>query len=64
MSKEIELNESNINQLYLLYKQEFNNICENIILENQNHFLDRFYEKMDLIIKNYFGENIFNKKAM
>ena len=61
MSKEIELNESNINQLYLLYKQEFINFCENIIIENQNHFLDRFYEKMDLIIKNYYGENIFDK---
>ena len=55
------MNESNINQIYLLYKEEFINYCENILLENQNEFLDRFYEKMDLIIKCDYGENIFDK---
>ena len=55
------MNESNTDQLYLLYKQEFINFCENILIENQNEFLDRFYEKMDLIIKNDYGENIFDK---
>ena len=61
MSKEIDLNESNKNQLYLLYKEEFINYCENILIENQNEFLDKFYAKMDLIIKNNYGENIFDK---
>ena len=61
MSKEIDLNESNINQIYLLYKEEFINCCENILIENQNDFLDRFYHKMDLIIKKDYGENIFDK---
>ena len=61
MSKELDLNEFNINQLYLLYEQEFINFCENILIENQNDFLDRFYGKMDLIIKNDYGENIFDK---
>ena len=61
MSKQNDLNESNINQIYLLYKEEFINYCENILIENQNEFLDRFYEKMDLIIKCDYGENIFDK---
>ena len=61
MSKEFDLNESNINQLYLLYKNEFINYCENILIENQNEFLDKFYAKMDLIMKNNYGENIFDK---
>ena len=61
MSKEFNLNETYINQLYLLYKEEFINFCENILIENQNEFLDRFYEKMDLKIKNDYGENIFDK---
>ena len=59
--KELDLNESNINQIYQLYEQEFINFCENILIENQNDFLDRFYEKMDLILKNDYGENIFDK---
>ena len=41
--KELDLNESNINQIYQLYEQEFINFCENILIENQNDFLDRFY---------------------
>ena len=61
MSKEFDMNESNINQLYQLYKEEFINFCENILIENQNEFLDRFYEKMNLIIKQSLGENIFDK---
>ena len=61
MSKENELNESNIEQIYLLYKEEFINYCENILIENQNEFLDKFYEKMDLILKYDYGENIFEK---
>ena len=61
MSKENDLNESNINQLYLLYKNEFINYSENILIENQNEFLDKFYAKMDLIIKNNYGEDIFDK---
>ena len=61
MSKEIVLNEINIDQLYLLYKEEFIIFCENILIENQKEFLDEFYSKIDLIIKNEYGENIFDK---
>ena len=61
MSKLIDINKSNINQIYQLYKDEFINSCENILIENQNEFLDKFYEKMNLIIKSKYGENIFNK---
>ena len=32
MSKEFDMNESNINQLYQLYKEEFINFCENILI--------------------------------
>ena len=61
MSKENDLNEINIDQLYLLYKKEFIIFCENILIENQKDFLDEFYEKIDLIIKSEYGENIFDR---
>ena len=61
-----EINESNnkdINELYQLYKNEFINSCESILTENQNDFLDNFYDKMNLIIKNEYGENIFEQNT-
>ena len=48
-----------IKDIYQLYKNEFINTCESILIENQYDFLDNFYNKMDLIIKNIYGENIF-----
>ena len=52
-------NNIDLKDLYELYKKEFINSCELILIENQNDFLDSFYDKMNLIIKNEFGENIF-----
>ena len=52
-----------IKELYELYKNEFINSCESILIENQNDFLDNFYDKMNLIIKNEYGEDIFEKNA-
>ena len=54
-----DTNKIDLNDLYDLYKKEFINSCEFILIENQNDFLDNFYDKMNLIIKNEFGENIF-----
>ena len=48
-----------IKELYELYRNEFVNACESILIENQNDFLDNFYNKMNLIIKSKYGENIF-----
>ena len=43
-----------IKELYELYKNEFVNACESILIENQNDFLDNFYNKMNLIIKSKY----------
>ena len=58
-----DINKIDIKNLYDLYKKEFINSCEFILIENQNDFLDNFYDKMNLIIKNEFGENIFEKNT-
>ena len=47
--------------IYDLYKEEFLNSCELILLENQNDFLDNFFNKLTLIIKSKYGEDIFEK---
>ena len=58
-----DINKIDLKNLYDLYKKEFINSCEFILIENQNDFLDNFYDKMNLIIKNEFGENIFEKNT-
>ena len=55
------MNNIDIKELYDLYKNEFIISCESILIENQNDFLDNFYNKMNLIIKNNYGDNIFEK---
>ena len=52
-----------IKELYELYRNEFVNACESILIENQNDFLDNFYNKMNLIIKSKYGENIFEENT-
>ena len=61
--KKRENNEINLKELYDLYKKEFINCCESILIVNQNDFLDGFYDKMNLIIKNEFSENIFEENV-
>ena len=58
-----DINKIDLKNLYDLYKKEFINSSEFILVENQNDFLDNFYDKMNLIIKNEFGENIFEKNT-
>ena len=47
--------------IYDLYKTNFIDNCELILLEKQNIFLDNFFNKMIYIIKAEFTENIFEK---
>ena len=51
----------NFKSIYNLYKINFIDNCELIILEKQNNFLDKFFNKMKLIIKNEYEEDIFDK---
>ena len=63
LNNELKVNKIEIKELYQLYKNEFIISCESILIENQNDFLDNFYDKMNLIIKNEYGENIFEKNT-
>ena len=49
------------NLIYDLYKSNFVDNCEFILLEKQNFFLENFFNKMKYIIKADFGEDIFEK---
>ena len=51
----------NFKLIYNLYKTHFIDNCELILLEKQNNFLDKFFNKMKLIIKNEYDEDIFDK---
>ena len=51
----------NLKSIYSLYKTNFIDNCELIIIEKQNNFLDKFFSKMKLIIKNEYDEDIFDK---
>ena len=47
--------------IYDLYKTNFMDNCELILLEKESTFLDKFFNKMKLIIKTEYGEDIFDK---
>ena len=47
--------------IFDLYKTNFIDNCELILLEKQNIFLDNFFNKMIYIIKAEYTENIFEK---
>ena len=49
--------------IYDLYKSNFTDNCELILLENQKIFLDKFFNKMITKIKSELGENIFEKNT-
>ena len=44
--------------LYDLYKKEFIDYCEDILIKKENEFLTNFYKRMELIFKNSYGETI------
>ena len=54
-------NKSNINPktIYEIYKKEFIDECDTIIIDNQKDFLDKYFNKIHLIIKNEYGQDIF-----
>ena len=45
------------NTIYGIYKSEFINECENILIEEKKEFLSSFFNKMNLIIKNLIKKN-------
>ena len=47
--------------LYSIYKKEFVDCCENILIEDKNELLNAFFYKIQLIIKFTYGNSIFNK---
>ena len=44
-----------------LIKKEFIDSCEKIIIKNQIKFIEDFINKIILIIKYYYGDDIFKK---
>ena len=50
-SNEIE-NNTIFRIIYELYKTEFENCCENILIDDKDDLLFYFFSKMNLIIKN------------
>ena len=44
-----------------LINKEFIDSCENILIDAQTKFLDDFFEKIILILKYYYGNDIFKK---
>ena len=54
---------SNINPkvIYEIYKKEFIDECDTIIIDNQKDFLDKYFNKIHLIIKNDYGNDIFTQ---
>ena len=59
-----EAKKINFRTIYDLYKSNFINNCELILLEKQNTFLDNFFNKMKLIIKSEYEEDIFEKNKI
>ena len=59
-----ETKKVNFRTIYDLYKSNFINNCELILLEKQNTFLDNFFNKMKLIIKSEYEEDIFEKNKI
>ena len=55
------LKKINLKTIYNLYKINFIDNCELILLEKQNNFLDKFFNKMKLIIKSEYDDDIFDK---
>ena len=49
------------NTIYDIYKNEFIDCCENILIEEKNDLLKKFFYKMDLILKNiYTSDSNYN----
>ena len=60
-----EKNKININPetIYDIYKNEFIDECDSIIVEKQKDFLQKYFNKIHLIIKNDYGNDIFEQSS-
>ena len=56
--KSEELNEKKIQELILT---EFIDSCERILIDNQSKFIGNYFNKIVLILKNHYGNDIFKK---
>ena len=52
-------NQISFENVYEKYKSEFIDNCEEIIIQKEQDFLKTFFSKMKLILKEYYGESIF-----
>ena len=44
-----------------IIKKEFIDSCDRILLDNQTKFVEYYFDKIVLIIKNYYGQDVFKK---
>ena len=60
-----EKNKINISQkiIYDIYKKEFIDECDTIIIEKQRDFLEKFFNKIYLILKNEIGPEILEQNS-
>ena len=49
--------------IYDIYKKEFIDECENIIIEKQKEFLQKYFSRIHLIIKSEYGNDIFEQNS-
>lgn len=61
LSNENGKNSINTKLIYNLYKKEFIDECDAIIIEKQKIFLEKYFNKIHLIIKYEYGDDIFEK---
>ena len=57
-SNKIE-NSLEFNTIYEMYKKEFKECCENLLIDDKNDLLSKFFYKMNLIIKNTYNKDNF-----
>ena len=53
----------NSKQIYDIYKNEFIDECDSIIIEKQKDFLKKYFNKIHLIIKNEYVNDIFEENS-
>ena len=66
-SLNIKIKEKNENEqidyktIQNIIQKEFIDSCEKILIENQSKFIEEYFTKIILIIKNIYGDDIFQK---
>ena len=64
ISEEKTKNNINPKIIYDIYKNEFIDECDSILILKQKDFLEKYYNKIHLIIKSEYGENIFQNNPI